>query len=333
MPKYVKDVIILNNKVSSKKRKRVLDELDELENSFVLPSTITNRVKVKEDKESKNEKEKTEEVTDDWLNAIVSIKAPKPNKKMKKKFEGFITEKVEGASGKKGKKKKGEAELINYHKEFEPELNALKNLFSDQSKFSMSLQQMYDEIGGKKATARGIGKFTIDLVEAVSQSRATTLSVLDKIIGTKKTISELDMKQKEKFGKKAGSEFQDNSQFASAFLAQAIKGGKDLNSSEIPFDTGYNEISNYDDIGSLIESKLFGVERDPSVDAFLKYETSGVEVYIMMDDENNWDFIAEDRDGNILEDYPLPSKKKLTFYMDMNKAVNEFGEEYKIRSK
>lgn len=328
MPKYVKDVIIFNNRVSSKRRKQVLDDLDELDDNLILPSTISNRVQPKEEKESKKDKE---EDSDDWLNAIVSIKAPKQNKKMKKKFEGFIRAGDDANKDKKSKKKKSGGELNNYHKEFEPELNALKNLFNQQTTFSESLQRMYDEMGGKKATTRGIGKFTIDLVEAISQSRSTTLSVLDKIISTKKTVSELDMKQKEKFGKKAGSEFENNAQFASAFLAKAIQGGRELNNSDVPFDVGYSDVSNYDDIGSILESTLVGVERDPSVDAFLKYEGRGIDVYIIMDSSGNWDFIAEDPDGNVVDDYPLPRKGTMTFMEDMGKAVDEYGQEYKLR--
>lgn len=327
MPKYMKDVIIFNNRVSSKRRKKVFEDLDELESNLVLPSSIGNRIMPKEEKKSKEEKRDDE--PDEWLSTIVNIKAPKQNKKLKKKFEGFIRGAEEG-EGKKKKKKNG-SETTNFYKEFEPELNALKDLFNKQTKFSESLQQMYDEMVGKKATTRGIGKFTIDLVEAVSQSRSTTLSVLDKIIGAKKTISELTMKEKEKFGKKTGSEFEDNAQFASAFLSKAIQGGKELNAANLPFDVGYSDLDNYDDISNLLDSTLLGDERDPSVEAFLKYENKGIDVYIMMDEEQNWNFIAEDPDGNLVDDYPLPRKGKMTFLTDMGKAIDEYGQEYRLK--
>lgn len=327
MPKYMKDVIVFNNRVSSKRRKKVFEDLDELEDNLVLPSSISNRIMPKEEKKSKEKKE--EEEPDDWLSTIVNIKAPKQNKKLKKKFEGFIRGANEEGEDKKGKKKKKGGESTNYYKEFEPELNALKDLFNKQTKFSESLQQMYDEIGGKKATTRGIGKFTIDLMEAVSQSRTTTLSVLDKIIGTKKTISELTMKEKEKFGKKTGSEFENNAQFASAFLSKAIQGGRELSTANVPFDVGYSDLDG-DDIGDLLDSTLLGQERDPSVEAFLKYENKGIDVYIMMDEEQNWNFIAEDPDGNLVDDYPLPKKGKMTFLTDMGKAIDEYGQEYRI---
>ena len=330
MAKYRDDVIIFDDRLPKKRKKKILDDLQELEDDISLPSIITDRIKPKENLEKKEVKEEVN-VDDTWLDTISAFKAPSPKKKIKKQFEGFFRENAN--KGKKKKKgKKGEDALTDYHKEFDTELNALKNLFSDQSKFTATLQQKYDEMEGKKAVSRGIGKFTIDLMNTISDSRSTTLSILDKIISTKKTISELSIKEKEKFGKKNDNEFNNNAEFASAFLSKAIQTGrKNLNEANFDFDNNMVSDISVDDIGDVLAASLGETDRDPAAEAFLRYEGKGINVFVIMDSDGNWDFQAEDPDGNIVDDYPLPIKGKMTLNPDMHIAIDEYGQKYELR--
>lgn len=225
--------------------------------SFKLKETITdifNKVKERE-KEKRNskikkalkkEKEKKkildeiesvskEEKLQANLNALESIANEitgedlefykKKNKDRKKKYKKWIISDDDGEINeikvKKLKKKKR-----NYNKEFEPELNMLKNLLSEQNKFRNDLMKRFETAAGpNNKTDANLTKTIVDLATAISTAGNAALSTMKEIGIVKKTIAELYIKQKQmeqKFGDVENSTDQSlmGSNIASAIFGQ-----------------------------------------------------------------------------------------------------------------
>lgn len=114
---------------------------------------------------------------------------------------------------------------------------------------------------------------------------------------------------------------------------------------------GYSEVS-----GALndsdVTSESFGINEDAVIhqkyfaaddenfetdgDKFLKYEGAGIEYVLLWDKENNTtDVIAEDPDGNVIPDYPMPSNID-TLHFDISESTGTASDElhraYKLRS-
>ena len=99
--------------------------------------------------------------------------------------------------GKKKKKKKKEAEgPKDYSHEFEAEMGLYQNLLKDSTAFTDSLQKRYYSLESSKSSARGIGKFTTDLISAINQSRDGSIKLISQIASLKKDIINLNMKER-----------------------------------------------------------------------------------------------------------------------------------------
>lgn len=94
------------------------------------------------------------------------------------------------------------------------------------------------------------------------------------------------------------------------------------------------------DEDAYIQEKFFsnqntGNEEETDGDKFLKYETMGVEYVLLMDRESgDREVIAEDRDGNIIPDYPMPSNiDQLHFdcVWQTGTATDDLHRTYKLR--
>ena len=73
-------------------------------------------------------------------------------------------------------------------------------------------------------------------------------------------------------------------------------------------------------------------DEDREREAFLKYENKNVTISVVYDDDDgDWEFVAQDENGNPLPDYPLPSK---TNGMSFNKlsgvATDKYGQKYNL---
>lgn len=321
------DELILNAKKKNKCQK-VISGFDEIDN-IILPSSI----QVKEPEKKVKKKKEFVDDTSEWLDELMTFTAPKPKKKKGKTFKGFIDSNEKSVAKKKKGKKDGE--LKDYYKEFEPELALLRSLYAQQSKFTDNLQKKYDAMEGAKSTARGVGKFTTDLITAINVARSTTLQIVDKTISTKEKIANLTVKERKEFGSKTNSEHENNAAFASTYLQQMINAGRNnvLNGGYVqpensaPVD--YSDISG-EELFSSLEDSMGENTRDSSVDAFLKYENSNVEVCVVRDADGEWEFIALDQDGKSVDDYPLPFKCKMSFNPSIGRAISEFGEKYRL---
>ena len=153
----------------------------------------------KEDVTKMTKKQKRQAEMDAWKEIIVGLTGDDldyvEEKKSKKKYRKWIDDDAEVNAALTPKPKK--IKKRNYHKEFEPELNMLKNIVADQNKFTIDLQKRFQNAAGPASKdANPLNKSLVDLAAAVNASRANSLGMLREIGNIKKTIADLYMKQK-----------------------------------------------------------------------------------------------------------------------------------------
>ena len=336
----MKDEIIFNAKMPSKKSKRksLLDELESIDSESTAPlmSSLFDKQKEakKKEKEEKKAKKEAEEADDDDEDFMSFIKATSPKTKKGKKFKFNVNYGDE----KKKKKKDKDKSIVNHKKDFEPEMMILRNLQMDQDKFVDSLQKKYDQMENTKSTARGVGKYTTDLINTITSARATSLQIVDKIISTKKTIADLDFKERKEFGSNNNSEQTNLANYASTYLKQMMTVGRNnVVGEQSSHSVDDVDSEDTDDLFSSIDESLGDTDRSDEVDKYLKYENDNIEVKVVWydgksDDDirEKYDFIAEDPNGNIIDDYPLPEKTKMSINRSTEMATDLYGNKYKL---
>ena len=310
--------------IPKRRSKQILSDLDALESEDVV---LVSSYKKEEEKQPEVD-EPINYGNDEWMATLTSLKKPKCRKNnLSALFDGTGYD----DTGKKKKKKKKKSELTDYNEMFDKEIRLIQNQLQDQSKFVQSLQRRYDAMDSQKSTARGVGKFTTDLIGVLNSARALNKDLIRELVSTKKTIVELSMKEKKELG--LGAETQDDSGlFASSYLKQIMSMKKD---SFEGGDYGVDDIDNVDDLYDAINTTISNSgesTRDENANKFLKYESQQVEVYLVCD-ETSGDkyFIAENKDGEIIDDYPLPNTAdSCTLNRSTGIAMDKFGKKYRI---
>lgn len=228
---------------------------------------------------------------------------------------------------KKKKKKKDKDQLVDYSKELETESGLLTNLLIDQNKLTESLQKEYNYLMSRKGSARGVSKQMNDLIENITNARSLSTQLVKEKISLKKLIAELSLKQKKEFGIGNNDDLND---FGSNFLKQML-----LNRNTITGNTnGESAVSEYneDEIYNEVSSSLGEDTRPEEVQKYIKYENSNVEIFVVIinNDVENYTFLAEDENGNILDDYPLPNHTSISVNRSTNVATDAYGKKYNI---
>ena len=231
-------------------------------------------------------------------------------------------------NGKKKKKKKKEKEgPKDYNVEFEPEMALIKNLLADQNRFVDSLQKRYDILESTKSSARGVGKFTTDLISAISQSRGISRQLVTDMVSLKKTIADLNMKEK-KENAAALDGGDDLNNFSATFLKNLISKGKAdafIYGDDAPVE------GTDSDIFSNISEELADSDRSPDIDTYLKYESRDVKLVAYVNKETDeWELKAVASDGEILDDYPIPYIDHMEINRSTELASDVFHTKYPI---
>lgn len=182
-------------------------------------------------------------------------------------------------------------------------------------------------------------KTMADLIESKSQLHNTALSTIKEMNAMKKNQFELQMK----VDKSKKEEEQDDST-ANKAIQQLFGMGRDA-----ILGSGYSDISGADTAGSYeedyssvydedaeIHKKIFGDEdaEESDGDKFLKYEGRGVHYILLYNDEGHREIIAEDKEGNIVPDYPMPTDpNNLDFNISesTNTATDNLSNQYEVR--
>ena len=263
-------------------------------------------------------------------------KKKKKKKKNKKKFNdifGFNDDDEDS----EGKKKKKDGQPINHKKEFDAELTLLRSMQVEQSKFVDSLQKKYDQLENSKSSARSIGKLTTDLINSITTARSTNLQIINAMISTKKSIADMNFKERKEFGSSNSSENASIVNYASTYLKTMMDAGRSNIAN--PSDNnsqGYDSVDDDDDLFDGINDSLGDENRSDETLSYLKYENRGVKVNVIWhddlsdDDPNKYEFQAVDKDGVVLDDYPLPDHTRMSINRSTSIATDLYGNKYRL---
>lgn len=293
-----------------------------------LPSSM-KKTKKKEEKEKNKDWDDSYD-PDAWFNELMAVQSIKPEKS---KGRNSIFDDT-GITGRKKKKKnkkgKSGVELTDYRKELEPEMALFKNLLMDQNRFTESLQREYDNITSSKSSARGVSKQITDLVKNITEARSLSMQLVDKQVNSKKLIAELTLKQR----KELGAGLDENANMAdvgSSLMKQILSERNSL----------FQDGGEAGEVSDMTEDEMFSAlddieiedgDREEETEKYLKYENQNVTVSVVITDNDieNYEFIAMDEDGEIIDDYPLPEKTGLSINRSTNIATDTYGEKYVI---
>lgn len=249
-------------------------------------------------------------------------------------------------SYKKNKKSDG------YMKQFAEELTLLYGLLEETNAFSSDLDKIYKALTSSKT--RGFSKYTTDLINSILSTKQTKLSVLKEITSVKKTIADLTLKEAKNSGGDAESAGGVNT-LAASYLNSIIKHGRNNFVSamdaggEYSSGTRSEEIEDFvsrvgdyedDDERQSINDELMesleesGYSRSSESDAYIRNESKEVTVKVQRDvSSGDWNFIAIDKNGLEVYDYPLPNKTTVSpvrFTADGTFCTDRYGRSYKV---
>ena len=298
-----------------------------------LPSSMLKQEESKKKKTDNDSSNGFQYDPDAWFNDLIGYQTTKIDKR-KIRNDLFDSAGITGKKKKKKNKKNKENDMIDFKKEFEPEAALYKNLLIEQTRFTEALQKEYDSIKSVKSSSRGVTKQLTDLVENITDARALAMQLVDKQVNIKKQAAELNMKQRKELGNQ-GADGENMADFASSYLKQM------LNDRQVLFNGGtgestvtdYTEDELFDELSSTLSADTDESNQRPDeVELYLKYENSNVKVYVVItdDDVENYEFLAKDQDGNILDDYPLPNHSKISVNRSTGIATDTYGKKYTI---
>ena len=334
------DEIKLTN---SKKKKSLFADLRDASKSPFSMAKEEETVKEEVKKQAERVRETIQEYPEDakenefdWFDNFVDIKLKPGKRRSSDSF--FDSLSGDDYPGKKKKKKKKKDEKTDYSKEFSTEERLLATLLTDQINLTTNLQKRLDHMLDTKSTAMGVSKYMTDFIEGLNQARSLSMQIIDKKVSIKKTVADLNMKERKEFGKKEDDASKDMSAYSASVLRQ-IMGDRQtyVNQGAMPLadnaQVNYEDINQFPDIDNMMIDAT-GDNPDDESNAYLKYENSGVTIRVVYRGKNgdmmDYDFIAEDRDGNVLDDYPLPIKTPLSINNSTGFATDSYGQKYHI---
>jgi hypothetical protein len=227
-----------------------------------------------------------------------------------------------------------------YKKEFAEELTLLYGLLNESTHFGKKLDRKFDSMETSKV--RGTTKFSTDLAMSIISVKGNKLAILKEIAAIKKTIA--DLKFKETKGKDESSYSMDRiaSSYLKGIMTQGrgdfVKavgyGGFDNSPADHVTSTHLNEYEK-EDIDDAIMSRLRNEGnpyRTEEGSLNIEMETLGIKTMIKYNiDNGDWYFFNVDRDGQIVEGYPLPSMdKKIKWSEDRRTATDDGNGFYKV---
>ncbi len=336
------------NKLLEKRRlqEEALEEEKQLKKEAKLLEEVEKYTNSEEDRVM-TKKEKRQKALDNWKEVIIGLTGDDleyiTQKKDKKKYRNWIGEdnEINSLIREKPKRKKPK----NFNKEFEPELNMLKNIVADQNKFTVDLQKRYSTAAGPNTKdAMPLNKTLVELAAVINTSRSNSLGVLREIGNLKKTIADLYMKQKKLDSELGGDGFntQDlglmGSSLASNLFSQPVYQSP-TEFTPTP-NTSPNPSSNeFISMPTAPSNKSFIEEFDPSswngegaVDGHTKFEAIPHSIVVEWHKNDNiarFKAIRNDN-GEELNGAPVPTCNVKSFDEKELWAKDEFDQVYKL---
>lgn len=296
---------------------KIASDMDDM--TPILPSKIL----AKSEESSKPETEEDEYYgNDEWmasLSSMAKIRATRIS-------DGLLDPDEMGRKKKKKKKKK--TDVTDYEEKFSPELALLRGLLKDQTAFVNSAQRIYNSMQAQKSSARGVGKYTNDLMGQINSGRQLAKDLVKEIIGAKKTIAELSMKERERLAKAMGVDSDELTSWSSSFLKSLTSKDRAALEQEIG---GIEDLDSDDDLFAAIDNQI-GDNQDGEANLYLKYENLHPQIrarYIQTTGDT--EFYAVSEDGDLIEDYPVPAAgTKLDVNTSTGVGTDEFGRKFSV---
>ena len=310
-------------------KKSLVDEFDDLELDQPMSFNDFRPSEKKKNKTTEEISNAVDDDTDDWGDILQQFKAPKVKASGSNYRKSDVYDFLHGG-GKKKKKKKKEAEgPKDYSHEFEAEMGLYQNLLKDSTAFTDSLQKRYYSLESSKSSARGIGKFTTDLISAINQSRDGSIKLISQIASLKKDIINLNMKERKESEAAKGEDGEDLSSFSSSFLKKLIQ--QDRSDAAI-YGDGTPVDGGEEDIFESINDALGDDARDPEIDKLLKYENRNIKLVAYVSrSTNDYEVKAIDPDtGEEIDDYPIQQISHLDINPSTEVASDEYHTKYPI---
>jgi hypothetical protein len=208
-------------------------------------------------------------------------------------------------------------------KAFNPQIDKLNDLLVEVTRDTDEVEKDINQIR-RMINGRNYQRMN-ELIETKATLHNTTLSI----------IKELSAIEKNKFDIKAKlnkDKIEADPNMASGNVLQSIFGiGHDALLSSVDGREGSSGAIMYeespedsDEYGAMIYNKNFpdDPEDESEGDKFIKYENSGVEMVLHEAQNGDKTIYAQDADGNIIDDYPIPTDvDSLTFDINVRTGV------------
>ena len=220
----------------------------------------------------------------------------------------------------------------------------LKALYEELDKDKLSLQK---DIERMRVPGRG-GKSLADMISVKNSMQSTQLSIVKEVNALRKSI--FDMRQKEaarKESENAGNNDINANTLQSIFsssrsgLVNSMGGYGGVSGARNDNESDYGVMVSDEMDDEEIQRRYFNDDNTSSTSTdndgskFLQYEDRGVEYVLLVDsDDRVQGVIAEDRDGTLIPDYPLPSNiEGLNFEIDhtAKMATDNLHRNYHVR--
>lgn len=204
------------------------------------------------------------------------------------------------------------AESSEIVKAFSTSERRLNDMLKEIDKDANDLQEVLNRMRNKYSTNY---KSLAELAEVKNQFHNTRLNIIKQLDANKKTQFELRYKESaqkkndaEATGADSASLFKNLFSLGRGDMIDSVGGYESISGAIKQADSDYEV---YDNTAPVQQETSLNENPDDG-DNFLKYEGQGVHwVLLVMKDPDSeddyYDVIAEDRDGNVVPDYPLPS--------------------------
>lgn len=227
-------------------------------------------------------------------------------------------------------------------KAFAPQEKELNNLLNDVTKDKNDIQ---DDINKMRSTNYGSNRKTLaEMVDKKTQLHRAELDIIKEKNNIKKI--KFDILNKKNANKSNDPEM--DTSFQSSKIIQDILGGNHnvlLDSvggreSIAGCRNNYNGdpdefVDSIEESDEYIQKKYFSNKSETDADKFIEYENDDVKYILLIDSENNKTIMAENKYGDIVPDYPLPSninELKFEINKDSGTATDQLNRTYEVRT-
>lgn len=232
---------------------------------------------------------------------------------------------------------KESSEIVKTFADSEKRLKALyEELDRDKNGVQKDIERM-------RLPRSGSIKSLSDMISVKNSMQSTQLQIVKEVNALRKNIYELRAKESaRKNAEASGSADINTNMLQSLFsssrggMMEALGGYSGVSgANNKPIDSNLI-VSDPDDLSDEeIQQKYFNDQSDSDGDKFLEYEDRAVEYVLIIDeDDKPQEILAEDKDGILIPDYPLPTDmSELSFTIDhtANTATDNMHRNYKVR--